>query len=78
MNRNGLNPMANPELHTGKEVAVERVNPSWTQESDEMESAAGLPQSGAELHQRLDMVEVTALNALGDPDQILRDHSPGA
>jgi hypothetical protein len=77
MDRNGLNPVANPELHTCQQVAVKRVDPTWPQQADEMKGTAGLPQPGAELHQRLDVVEVAALNALRNTDQILRDYPSG-
>ena len=70
--------MADPELDAGQEVPVEGVDPSGTQQPDEMQRPAGLPQAGAQLYQRGKLIEFTCLDALGDADQILGDHPAGA
>jgi hypothetical protein len=59
-------------------VAVEGMYPTGSQEADEMKGTAGLAETGAQLYQGLDIVKIAAGDALGDPDEVLGHHPPGA
>src|SRR5262249_7095788 len=72
MDGDGRNPVADAELDTREQVAVERVNAPRTEQTHEMKSAARGPELGTQLHQGWKLVELAGLDALGDSDEVLR------
>ena len=71
-------PVADAQLDAGEQMPVERVHAARTQQADEVERAAALPHAGAQLDQRRELVELAALDALGDADEVLGNHPAGA
>jgi hypothetical protein len=77
MDGNRLNPMSHSQLDAREEVTIERMNASRAQQPHQVQGATALPQPRTELHQWLDLVKRTVLNALGDANQILGNHPAG-
>ena len=78
MDGDARHPLAHAQLDAGEQVPVERVHAARAEQADEVEGAARLPQLAAELDQRRELVELAALDALGDADEVLRHHPAGA
>ncbi len=66
------------ELEAGEQVLVDGVHPAGPEQADQVQGAAGVLEDCAEVGERLEAEEVTALDALGDPHQILGHHPAGA
>ncbi len=78
MDGDGRHPLAHAQLDAGEQVTVERVHAARAEQPDEVEGAARLPELAAELDQGGKLVELPALDALGDPHEVLRHHPAGA
>jgi hypothetical protein len=58
-------------------MAVQGVDPARTKQADQVESPTTLAQTFAQAYQWLQLIELAALNALGDADKILGNDPAG-
>jgi hypothetical protein len=70
-------PVEHPQLDARQKMPVEGMDPTRTQQPDEVQGPSALPEAGTQLYQRRKLIEFTCLDALGDPNQILGDHPAG-
>ena len=78
MNGDARHAVPHAQLDAGEQVPVERVHAAGPEQADQVQRAAGLPQLGAQLDQRRQLVELPALDALGDAHEVLGHHPAGA
>ncbi len=64
------------QFDTGEQVTVERVHAAGTEESHQVQRAAGLSQPATELLQHGQLIELTPFDALRDAHEVLRHHPP--
>ena len=65
---------APPQLNRGEQVRIERVDPAGADQAHQVQRAVLASSLRAQLHQRLQLIELSRLDALRDAHDVLRHH----